>query len=134
MTCPRCGNPAIYMASEEFKLLDCEFCDDVIDVRTRSCPSSSLSRPKIAGARKGGWFRSRRGLPAPLLQAPTLLTRMFRQRKVARTWSASRWLPPTVAWSACRNRTSPWPLSRRMAADARHLLGYGPDGAHQAGP
>ena len=33
MTCPRCGNPAILMASEEFKLLDCEFCcDDVIDL------------------------------------------------------------------------------------------------------
>jgi hypothetical protein len=32
MTCPRCGNPAILMASEEFKLLDCEFCDDVIEV------------------------------------------------------------------------------------------------------
>jgi ribosomal protein S27E len=32
VTCPRCGNPAILMASEEFKLLDCEFCDDVIDV------------------------------------------------------------------------------------------------------
>jgi hypothetical protein len=25
MTCPRCGNPAILMASEEFRLLDCEF-------------------------------------------------------------------------------------------------------------
>ena len=32
VTCPRCGNPAIYMASEEFQLLDCEFCHDVIDV------------------------------------------------------------------------------------------------------
>jgi hypothetical protein len=32
VTCPRCGNPAILMASEEFNLLDCEFCDDVIDV------------------------------------------------------------------------------------------------------
>jgi endogenous inhibitor of DNA gyrase (YacG/DUF329 family) len=32
VTCPRCGNPAILMASEEFRLLDCEFCDDVIDV------------------------------------------------------------------------------------------------------
>jgi hypothetical protein len=25
VTCPRCGSPAIFMASEEFKLLDCEF-------------------------------------------------------------------------------------------------------------
>ena len=32
VTCPRCGNAAILMASEEFSLLDCEFCDDVIDV------------------------------------------------------------------------------------------------------
>jgi hypothetical protein len=32
MNCPRCGNEAIYMSSEEFKLLDCEFCDDVIDL------------------------------------------------------------------------------------------------------
>ncbi|HET9558977.1 MAG TPA: lysine biosynthesis protein LysW [Actinomycetota bacterium] len=32
MTCPRCGNPAILMTSEEFKLLDCELCDDVIEV------------------------------------------------------------------------------------------------------
>src|SRR5512133_3333110 len=32
VTCPRCGNPAILMASEEFQLLDCEFCDDIIDV------------------------------------------------------------------------------------------------------
>lgn len=32
VTCPRCGNPAICMASEEFQLLDCEFCDDVIDL------------------------------------------------------------------------------------------------------
>jgi ribosomal protein S27E len=32
VTCPRCGNSAILMASEEFQLLDCEFCDDVIDL------------------------------------------------------------------------------------------------------
>jgi hypothetical protein len=32
VTCPRCGNPAILMASEEFTLLDCEFCGDVIDL------------------------------------------------------------------------------------------------------
>jgi hypothetical protein len=32
VTCPRCGYPAILMVSEEFQLLDCEFCDDVIDV------------------------------------------------------------------------------------------------------
>jgi hypothetical protein len=32
MTCPRCGTPAILMASEEFQLLDCEFCDDIIDL------------------------------------------------------------------------------------------------------
>ena len=31
-TCPRCGNPAVRRASEEFQLLDCEFCDDVIDL------------------------------------------------------------------------------------------------------
>jgi hypothetical protein len=36
VTCPRCGNPAILMASNEFKLLDCEFCDDVIDERPRT--------------------------------------------------------------------------------------------------
>ena len=38
VTCPRCGNPAIYMASEEFQLLDCEFCDDVIDVSDLELP------------------------------------------------------------------------------------------------
>jgi hypothetical protein len=38
VTCPRCGNPAIYMVSEEFKLLDCEFCDDVIDVSDKELP------------------------------------------------------------------------------------------------
>jgi hypothetical protein len=38
MTCPRCGNPAILMASEEFKLLDCEFCDDVIDLSDQELP------------------------------------------------------------------------------------------------
>jgi hypothetical protein len=38
LTCPRCGNPAILMASEEFKLLDCEFCDDVIDVSDQELP------------------------------------------------------------------------------------------------
>jgi hypothetical protein len=38
MTCPRCGNPAILMASEEFKLLDCEFCDDVIDRSDQELP------------------------------------------------------------------------------------------------
>ena len=38
VTCPRCGNPAIYMASEEFKLLDCEFCDDVIDMSDQELP------------------------------------------------------------------------------------------------
>jgi hypothetical protein len=43
MTCPRCGNPAILMASEEFKLLDCEFCDDVIDVSDQE-----LSEPEPA--------------------------------------------------------------------------------------
>jgi hypothetical protein len=32
VTCPRCGSAAILMVSEEFKLLDCEFCDDVIDL------------------------------------------------------------------------------------------------------
>jgi hypothetical protein len=32
VTCPRCGNPAILMVSEEFQLLDCAFCDDVIDL------------------------------------------------------------------------------------------------------
>jgi hypothetical protein len=42
MTCPRCGNPAIYMASEEFKLLDCEFCDDVIDVSDQELPELEL--------------------------------------------------------------------------------------------
>jgi hypothetical protein len=38
MTCPRCGNPAILMASDEFKLLDCEFCDDVIDLSDQELP------------------------------------------------------------------------------------------------
>jgi hypothetical protein len=38
VTCPRCGNPAILMASEEFQLLDCEFCDDVIDVSDQELP------------------------------------------------------------------------------------------------
>ena len=37
-TCPRCGYPAILMVSEEFKLLDCEFCDDVIDVSDQELP------------------------------------------------------------------------------------------------
>jgi hypothetical protein len=39
VTCPRCGNAAILMISEEFKLLDCEFCDDVIDVSDRELPA-----------------------------------------------------------------------------------------------
>jgi ribosomal protein S27E len=39
VTCPRCGNPAILMASEEFQLLDCEFCDDVIDVSDLGVPA-----------------------------------------------------------------------------------------------
>ena len=38
VTCPRCGNAAIFMASEEFQLLDCEFCDDVIDVSDQELP------------------------------------------------------------------------------------------------
>jgi hypothetical protein len=38
VTCPRCGTPAILMASEEFKLLDCEFCDDVIDLSDLELP------------------------------------------------------------------------------------------------
>jgi hypothetical protein len=38
VTCPRCGNPAILMTSEEFQLLDCEFCDDVIDVSDLELP------------------------------------------------------------------------------------------------
>jgi hypothetical protein len=42
LTCPRCGNPAILMASEEFKLLDCEFCDDVIDVSDQELPELEL--------------------------------------------------------------------------------------------
>jgi ribosomal protein S27E len=32
VTCPHCGNSAILMVSEEFRLLDCELCDDVIDL------------------------------------------------------------------------------------------------------
>ena len=39
VSCPRCGNPAILMASEEFQLLDCEFCDDVIDVSDLEVPA-----------------------------------------------------------------------------------------------
>ena len=35
---PTLRNPAIYMASEEFQLLDCEFCDDVIDVSGQELP------------------------------------------------------------------------------------------------
>jgi hypothetical protein len=31
LTCPRCGNPAEYLADEVFSLLRCEFCGDVID-------------------------------------------------------------------------------------------------------
>ena len=38
VTCPRCGNPAILMASEEFQLLDCEFYDDVIDLSDLELP------------------------------------------------------------------------------------------------
>ena len=38
VTCPRCGNPAILMASDEFTLLDCEFCDDVIDLSDLELP------------------------------------------------------------------------------------------------
>jgi hypothetical protein len=38
VTCPRCGYPAILMVSEEFELLDCEFCDDVIDLRDLELP------------------------------------------------------------------------------------------------
>jgi transcription elongation factor Elf1 len=38
MTCPRCGNPAILMTSEEFQLLDCKFCDDVIDLSYQELP------------------------------------------------------------------------------------------------
>jgi hypothetical protein len=38
VTCPRCGNPAICMVSEEFKLLDCEFCDDIIDLGDLELP------------------------------------------------------------------------------------------------
>jgi hypothetical protein len=38
VTCPRCGNPAILMASEEFQLLDCAFCDDVIDLSDQELP------------------------------------------------------------------------------------------------
>jgi hypothetical protein len=38
MTCPRCGNPAILMASDEFELLDCELCDDVIDLSGLELP------------------------------------------------------------------------------------------------
>ena len=54
MTCPRCGTPAILMASEEFKLLDCEFCDDVIDL--------SLIDQGAARARAGaGLNRGRSG-------------------------------------------------------------------------
>jgi hypothetical protein len=41
-TCPRCGNPAILMASDEFKLLDCEFCDDVIDLSGQELPELEL--------------------------------------------------------------------------------------------
>ena len=37
-TCPRCGYPAILMTSEEFQLLDCEFCDDVIDLSYQELP------------------------------------------------------------------------------------------------
>ena len=32
LTCPRCGNPAEYLADEVFSLLRCEFCGDVLDV------------------------------------------------------------------------------------------------------
>lgn len=38
VSCPRCGNLAILMASEEFQLLDCEFCDDVIDMSDLELP------------------------------------------------------------------------------------------------
>ncbi|HEY7605992.1 MAG TPA: hypothetical protein VID07_04320 [Actinomycetes bacterium] len=38
LTCPRCGHPAILMVSEEFRLLDCEFCDDVIDLSDLELP------------------------------------------------------------------------------------------------
>ena len=40
---PALRNPAILMASEEFQLLDCEFCDDVIDV-------SDLEPPELEPA------------------------------------------------------------------------------------
>jgi hypothetical protein len=42
VTCPRCRYPAILMASDEFKLLDCEFCDDVIDVSDHELPELEL--------------------------------------------------------------------------------------------
>jgi hypothetical protein len=38
MTCPRCGHAAILMVSEEFQLLDCEFCDDVIGLSDQELP------------------------------------------------------------------------------------------------
>jgi hypothetical protein len=38
MTCPRCGNGAILMTSDEFQLLDCEFCDDIIDLSDQELP------------------------------------------------------------------------------------------------
>ena len=46
VTCPRCGNPAIYMVSEEFKLPDCEFCDDAIDVSDQELPELEPAWPK----------------------------------------------------------------------------------------
>jgi hypothetical protein len=39
VTCPRCGHPALFMASEEFQLLDCEVCDDVIDLSDLELPA-----------------------------------------------------------------------------------------------
>jgi ribosomal protein S27E len=31
LTCPRCGNEAVYLADEVFPLVRCEFCGDDID-------------------------------------------------------------------------------------------------------
>ena len=50
VTCPRCGNPAILLASEEFQLLDCEFCDDVIELSDQELPEPE-QEPAMAARR-----------------------------------------------------------------------------------
>jgi hypothetical protein len=44
------------MASEEFQLLDCEFCDDVIDVSDQDLPAPLIRLPPCT--HNGSWRTS----------------------------------------------------------------------------